>query len=158
MFITLIIIAWLVFGMMAAFTLFYTKDQNHQVLGVTLSDAHVQAPEVQDMLSRYKQVCIFIFLLSGGLSLLLLLPALGFYFEFFLLMLVLANLFFNWFVIHKYQQKLQALKREKGWIYQQSRIITVDMNVVREKGKAGVSSVWVWLFWLLSFLPMVYLL
>lgn len=158
MLITLIIIAWLVFGMMAAFTLFYTKDQNHQVLGVTLSDAHVQAPEVQDMLSRYKQVCIFIFLLSGGLSLLLLLPALGFYFEFFLLMLVLANLFFNWFVIHKYQQKLQALKREKGWIYQQSRIITVDMNVVREKGKAGVSSVWVWLFWLLSFLPMVYLL
>ena len=158
MLITLIIIAWLVFGMMAAFTLFYTKDQNHQVLGVTLSDAHAQTPEVQDMLSGYKRTCILLFLLSGGLSLLLLLPAFGSYVEFLLLMLVLANLFLNWFVVHKYQKKLQTLKKEKGWIYQQARIVTVDMNVVKEKDKAGISSIWVWLFLLLSFIPTVYLL
>ncbi|NLM22243.1 MAG: hypothetical protein GX207_10975, partial [Peptococcaceae bacterium] len=158
MLITLIIIAWLVFGMMAAFTLFYTKDQNHQVLGVTLSDAHAQTPEIQDMLSGYKRTCILLFLLSGGLSLLLLLPTLRSYVEFFLLILVLANLFLNWSVVHKYQKKLQTLKKEKGWVYQQARIVTVDMNVVKEKGKAGIPSVWVWLFLLLSFIPTVYLL
>lgn len=158
MLITLLILSWLIFGMMAAFTLFYKNEQQHQVLGVTLSVAHAQTPAAQAILSGYKRVCYLVFLLSAGLSLLLLLPAVGSYTEFCLLILVLANLFLNGLVVQRYRQKLQALKEEKGWIYQRTRLITVDLNVVKEKGKAGVAAVWTWLLFLLSFIPTVYLL
>lgn len=158
MLITLLIVSWLVFGTMAAFALFYKNHQNHQVLGVALSAAHAQSPEAQDIINGYKRVCYLVLLLSVGLSLLLLLKAAGPYAEFLMLILVMANLFLNGLTIRRYQQKLLALKHEKGWIYQRSRIVTVDMNVVREKGKAAISAVWSWLFLLLSFIPTVYLI
>ncbi|WP_242837025.1 DUF5808 domain-containing protein [Dehalobacter restrictus] len=158
MLLTLLILSWLIFGTMAAFTLFYKNQQNQQILGVTLSATHAQSLEVQDIISGYKRMCYLIFLLSAGLSLLLLLPAAASFTEFFLLILVLVNIFFNWLAVHRYQRRLRTLKKEKGWIYQRSRIVTVDMNVVKEKGKAGVSAVWSWLFLLLSFIPTFYLL
>ncbi|UWG96595.1 DUF5808 domain-containing protein [Dehalobacter sp. DCM] len=155
---TLLILSWLIFGTMAAFTLFYKNHQNQQILGVTLSAAHAQAPEIEVILSGYKRLCYLVFLLSAGLSLLLLLPVAAAYTEFFLLILVLVNIFFNWYAVHRYQRRLQTLKQEKGWVYQRSGIVTVDINVVKEKGKAGVSAVWSWLFLLLSFIPTLYLL
>ncbi len=157
MLITLLIISWMVFGTMAAFMLFYKNHQNHQILGVTLSATHAQSPEVLDIINRYKRMCIFVLLLSEGLSLLLLKPVSA-YAEFFLLILVMANLFLNGMIVRRYERKLLTLKEEKGWIYQRSRIVTVDMNVAKEKGKAGISSMWTWLFLLLSFIPMVYLI
>ncbi len=156
--ILLIFISWLVFGTMAAFALLYKNHQNNQVLGVTLSATHAQSMEAQDIISGYKRVCYLILLLSAGLSLLLLLQAVRPYVEFIMLILVMGNLFVNGLAVHRYQRKLLALKAEKDWIYQRSRIVSVDMNVVREKGKAGVSAVWAWLMLLLSFAPTVYLL
>lgn len=158
MFITLLMISWMIFGTMAAFMLFYKNHQNNQILGLTLSDAHAQSPEVKDIISGYKQVCYLVLLLSAGLSLLLLLEPVRAYTEFLMLILVVANLFFNWLVINRYQQKIKMLKQEKGWIYQRTRIVTVDMNVAKEKGKASISAVWTWLFMLMSFIPLVYLI
>jgi uncharacterized membrane protein len=158
MLITLLMIIWLVFGTMTAFMLFYKNSQNQQILGVTLSAAHAQTPEVQDIINSYKRICYLVFLLSVGISLLLLLKPFRDYVEFFLLILVIANLFLNWLVVQRYQRKLQELKEEKGWIYRRTRIVTVDINVTREKGKAGISAVWSWLFLLLSFIPALYLL
>jgi len=158
MLITLIIISWVIFGTMAAFMLFYTRDQRHQVLGITLAYNHQKEPEIQELLKRYKLTGILVFLLSVGLSFLLLLADTGLYAEFILLILLLVNLLLNGLTISRYQHKLRELKKEKGWIYRQSRIVTVDLNVIKEKGKAGLSPVWVWLFFLLSFLPIAYLL
>lgn len=158
MLITLLIISWSIFGTMAAVMMFYKNHQHHQILGLTLSDAHARSPEVQEIISRYKLKGYLVLLLSAGLSLLLLLEPVTAYAEFFMLILVITNLFFNWLVIHRYQRKIRALKQEKGWIYQRSHIITVDINVAKEKGKSGVPAVWIWLFFLLSFIPTVYLL
>lgn len=158
MLITLLMIGWLVFGTIAAFMLFYKNYQNHQILGVTLSAQHAQATEVRDIVSGFKLKCYLILLFSLGLSLLLLLEPVKVYAEFLLLVVVIINLFLNWLVLHRYQRKLQTLKKEKGWIYQRKRIVTVDINVAKEKGKAGISAVWSWLFLLLSFIPMVYLI
>ncbi|HHV65378.1 MAG TPA: hypothetical protein GXX46_09955 [Peptococcaceae bacterium] len=158
MLITLFMILWLVFGTMTAFMLLYKNSQNQQILGVTLSPAHAQTPEVQDIINRYKRICYLVFLLSVGISFLLLIKPFRNYAEFFLLILVIANLFGNWLVIQRYQGKLQELKEEKGWIYRRTRIVTVDINVTREKGKASISALWSWLFLLLSFIPALYLL
>lgn len=158
MLITLVVISWTIFGTMLAFMLFYTKDQRHQILGITIADIHEKEPEVQDILRGYRRACYLVFLLSVGLSFLLFLPAFGTYTEFILLLLALVNLFLNGLVVSRYQRRFRELKKEKGWIYQQARIVTVDINVVKEKGKAGLSSFWVWLFLLLSFLPTAYLL
>jgi len=156
---TLIIISWVIFGIMAAFMLSYTKDlQHHQVLGVTLSDSHRETTEVQDIIKGYKRVCFLLFLLFIALSFLLFLPFARSYAEFFLLILVLVYFILHGWIVHIFQQKLQELKQEKGWIYRQNRIVRVDINVLKEKGKAGVSAAWVWLFFILSFLPTVYLL
>lgn len=158
MLIALLMISWLVFGTMAAFMLFYKNYQNHQILGVTLSAQHAESVEVRDIVSGYRLKCYLVLVLSIGLSLLLLLKPIGIYTEFLLLILVMANLFLNWLVLHRCQRKLQALKNEKDWIYQRTRIVTVDINVAKEKGKAGISAVWSWLFLFLSFIPTVYLI
>jgi small-conductance mechanosensitive channel len=137
MLLSLLIISWLVFGTMAAAALFYKNQRDHQVLGVTLSAAHAQSPEAQELIRRYKRACYLVLLLSAALSLLLLVKPFAFYAEFYLLILLIVNLFLHWLVIHRYRQKLSALKEEKAWIYPRTRVLTVDMNVVKEKGKAG---------------------
>lgn len=154
---TVLIVSWLVFGTMAVFMLFYKNHQNHQILGVTLSSTHARSPEVQDIVNSYKRMCYLVLMLSSGLSLLLFLKPLSGYADFLIMLLLMVNLFLNWYVTHRYQGKLQVLKEEKGFIYQRKRIVTVDLNVVKEKGKAGISAVWSWLFLLLSFIPMIYL-
>jgi len=94
---TLIIISWVIFGIMAAFMLSYTKDlQHHQVLGVTLSDSHRETTEVQDIIKGYKRVCFLLFLLFIALSFLLFLPFARSYAEFFLLILVLVYFITPW--------------------------------------------------------------
>ncbi|MFA6808605.1 MAG: DUF5808 domain-containing protein, partial [Eubacteriales bacterium] len=153
----LLIITWIVFGAMAAFALFYKNHQDNQVLGVTISYTHANSPEVQETVKGFKIACYLVLLLSLGFSLLMLIKVIGPYVEFYMLVLVMANLLANWFVIHRYQQRLIDLKRVKGWSYQRKRVVTVDINVAKEKGKSGVSPVWTWSFLFLSFIPTIYL-
>ncbi|ATW25443.1 DUF5808 domain-containing protein [Candidatus Formimonas warabiya] len=154
----LLIITWLVFGTMAASALFYKNHHDHQILGVTLSHEHARSPEVQEMIKGFKMACYLVLLLSIGFSLLMLVKAMGPYAEFYMLVLVMANLFANWLVIHHYQQRLLAIKKKKAWTYPRTRVVTVDMNVAKEKGKSGLTPFWTWLFFFLSFIPTVFLI
>lgn len=153
----LLIITWLLFGTMAGVSLFFKNHQDNQLLGVTISRTHAKSEELQDILKSYKIFSFMVLLLSIGLSFLMLLQEMKPYVEFYMLILVLANLSANWFVIHRYQQKIIDLKQKKGWIYQRTKIVTVDINVAKEKGKSGVSPLWSWVFFFLSFIPTIYL-
>jgi uncharacterized membrane protein len=149
----LIIILWLVFGVMTISSLYYRRFSNNRVLGITLSKAHSQHPEIKKTINSFTKNSYAIVLVSVGCSLLLLSPALGSYAEFFMIIFVVLNLIANWLLIGNYQKKLMRIKEKNNWIYQQKRIVTVDLAISREKGKSSISSVWVWLFLLLSFTP-----
>ncbi len=154
----LIVILWLVFGVIAASALLYRQYCYHQLLGITLSRTHAQHPDVRETIVSFTKICYWILLLSLLCSLLLLIPFFKAYAEFAMLLLVAANLFANWFVIHYHQKKLIHIKAENNWIYPQAESATVDIAVSTEKGSSGISPVWVWLFFLISFTPTAVLL
>jgi uncharacterized membrane protein len=143
---------------MAGCSLIYKNYQKNQILGVTLSKEHANTAEVQEIVKRYKNACYMIFLLFIGLSLLLLIDGISSYAEFYMLVLVIGNLFAHWLIIHHYEQKLLLIKKNNKWIYQSTKVVTVDLNVTKEKGKSSVSVIWSWGFFCLSFIPTIYLL
>ncbi|HBC94706.1 MAG TPA: hypothetical protein DCZ10_17860, partial [Pelotomaculum sp.] len=69
-----------------------------------------------------------------------------------------VNFFANWIMLHRYQQKLLSVKKKNAWVYQRKKVVTVDLNVAKEKGKSCVSAFWTWWFLFLSFIPAVFLL
>jgi uncharacterized membrane protein len=154
----LVIITWLIFGTTAASSLFYKNDHNNQILGATLSHKHASTPEAKKIIKGYKRACYLIFLFFFGISFLMLTEAMRPFVEFYMLSLVFADLFVHWQIYDVYQYKIFSLKKERKWIYPRNNEVTVDINVAREKGKAGITSAWVWLFFIFSFIPMAYLL
>lgn len=153
---SLLIILWLVFATMAITALFYKNYHDHQVLGVTLSREHAALPEVREVVEGFKRACYGILIFSAGLSFLMLTGIISAYAEIYMIILVIANLFANWLIIHRYQQKLLSVKKKNAWIYQRKKVVTVDLNVSKEKGKSGVPVFWTWLFFVLSFIPAAY--
>ena len=154
----LLIATWLIFGTMSVCALSYKDHRDNQILGVTLSREHAKHPEVQKVIKKFKIACYLVLLISIAFSFLMPAKMIGQYAEFYMLVLITANIFANWFVIHFYQQGLLSIKKEKAWIYKRTRVVTVDMNVSKEKGKSSVASIWTWLFLFLSFIPAVFLL
>ena len=150
----LILILWLVFGVMAVSSLFYRRYHDHQILGVTLSKPHSQDSEVQKTVGSFTKACYVVLLLSVGCSFLLLISVIGRYAGLVMLLLVLFNLFTNWLMIEHYQKKLAGIKTRNQWIYQRKKIVSVDLTVTREKGKSSISPLFVWSFFLFSFVPM----
>ena len=153
-----LVILWLVFGIMAAYSLLYRQYRDHQILGITLSGIHAQHSGIKKTVSSFTRTCYAVLLLSAGCCFLLLIPLIRNYAEFAMLLLIIMNLLANWLVIGYYQKKLRHIKEENNWTYSRDNTITVDLNVAREKGKSSISSVWVWLFLLLSFVPAAVLL
>ncbi|MDF2921836.1 MAG: hypothetical protein K0R57_750 [Paenibacillaceae bacterium] len=158
MLVSLLIIVWVVVIAIAASALFYSRHYNGRLLGVTLGHAYAEQPEVQAIAKGFSRACYTALLLLVGLSLFIPVQGLKPYVEFYMMVLVLADLFATWLIIHRYQTKLETVKKENGWIEPRTHVVTVDLNVSKEKGKSGISVVWSWLFVLISALPMAYLL
>lgn len=152
-----LITMWVVYAAMTVGLLLYKNFQNNQVLGVTLSARHAEDPRVRALQQDFTRACLWVLGAFMALSLPVMHRALLAYAEFFLLGMMFANFFVNWLAVSRYQKKLAALKAENGWVYRRSRTVAVDLSVTREKGKAGISPVWTWLFVLLSFLPTAWL-
>ena len=157
----LLIVLWLVFGVLAASSLLFRDYQYHQVLGVTLSKAHSRHPEIRGTIASFTKACYAVLIISVGCGFLLLIPVVGRFAEFVMFALVALNLFANWIVIGHFQSSLIQIKEKNNWVYQKTgkeNIITADLDVARGTGSSSISSVWVWLFLLLSFLPTLFLL
>jgi uncharacterized membrane protein len=143
---------------MAASSLSYIQYRDYQILGVTLSRQHAVHPEVKKIVNTFKKACYLVLLFSTVCSFLLLIPFIRPYADFTMFFMMALNLFANWFVINLCQKSLMNIKEQNKWIYPKKSIATVDLNVSRAKGKSAISPVWVWLFFILSFIPMVFLL
>lgn len=72
--------------------------------------------------------------------------------------LVVADLAGSWLCFSASQKALLRLRKEKGWTPPVKTDVTVDLSVSREKGKSAVPSVFVWVFFILSFIPVGVLL
>ncbi len=158
MVLTLISILWLVFIIMGVSIMFLRIHQNNQLLGVTLSKKHANTDVVKNIVNAFTQKNILISILFLALSLLLFFPAVQHYSEIFLLLLVIGNIFGHLYLFNHYQKLLIQTKTEQGWTYPRKKIIAVDLKVTREKGKASISPLPVWLFLGISIIPFIYLL
>lgn len=158
MVLSLISILWLVFIVMGVSIMFFRFHHNNQLLGVTLSKTHASDEEVKDVIKAFTKTSILVTGLSMALSLCLFLPALKRYGEVFLLLLVFGNIIGHFYVFNHYQTKLIGIKTKNDWVYARKKIMAVDLDVARQKGKASISQFWVWLLFGLSFIPLVYLL
>ena len=153
-----IIILLLIYVVMAASSLSYIQYRDYQILGVTLSRQHSVHPEVKKIVRTFKKACCLILLLSTAFSFLLLFPFIRPYADFTMFSLMAINLFANWFAINYWQKRLIDIKEKNRWIYPKKGVATVDLDVSRAKGKSALSSVWVWLFFILSFVPTLILI
>ncbi|HBC28004.1 MAG TPA: hypothetical protein DC013_11395 [Ruminococcaceae bacterium] len=159
MILSLLIVTWLMFGVAAASVLFDRHHRNGRILGVTLSRDHAESsPEVKEILRGFTRASWAVPLIFFALSLLALTKGMRPYAEFYLLILMLADFFAAWFSFHRCQEKLRAVKEKNAWTERRANVVTVDLNVSKEKGKSGVSATWVRLFFVLSFLPTVFLI
>ncbi len=154
----ILIILWGVFGMMTGIILSFKGHYHQKILGVTFSRFHGESEEVQGLLRRFTKNCYVLLVASVSLSLLVFLPLLRDYGEFTMLLLLTANLIANWMLIGTYQRKLSEIKRKNNWTYPRKETVNVNLSLSKESGKGCLSPVWVWLFFLISFIPIVFLL
>lgn len=138
--------------------MFFRVHHNNQLLGVTLSKNHANHEEVKSVITGFTRTSILVTAFSIGLSLLLYLPAIQRYGEVFLLVMVFGNIIGHFYVFHHYQTKLLEVKTKHKWVYTRKQTVAVDLNIASQKGKASISQFWVWLFFGLSFIPLVYLI
>jgi len=154
---TIIIIYWVILGAMTASALFFKTYQNHQILGVTFSQAHESTKEVKKILKSYNIACTLHFIASFVAGLFMLWGPVKPYVDFYMLLLIVVLLIVISIIIKVYQDKLIALKVNNKWLYPAKETVFVDMEALREKGKSAVSVLWSWLFVALSFIPTIYL-
>lgn len=154
----LILILWMIYGVMAASSLFYRQYRDKQILGITLSRAHARDDEIKKTVTSFTKTCYAVFILSVMCSFLLFIPSIQAYGEFCMLILTTINLIANGLIVGLYQKKLKHIKEKNKWEYLRKSIVTIDLNVSKEKGKSSISSLWVWFFMLLSFIPTMILI
>lgn len=113
------------------------------VLGVSLPYSHLKEPEVLKMTGSYRIELLF---LSGGFTVLavpVLLIQKPFSLFFFLQIMWFVGylLAFDRLLAH-WEKALKQLKKQKGWMVSAPRIISIDTEVARLKGKMPVSKWW----------------
>ena len=154
---TFLIILWILF-----LTMFFvgvlSVRQGTQVLGVRFLPEHRYAPEIKAVVRRFAIGMAAVFVVLAAVSLILRLPAVRAYGEILMFLLVVADLAGSWLCFSASQKALLRLRKEKGWTPPVKTDVTVDLSVSREKGKSAVPSVFVWVFFILSFIPVGVLL
>lgn len=154
---TFLIIYWVILITMDASMLIFKGYKNHQLIGITFSPAHAKSDEVQSVLKSYQKVTILQFFVLFAASFLLLWEPIKRYADFSMLLFTIIILIFVSIIIKIYQDKLLYIKEKNNWVYQSTQTVVIDLEATREKGKSAVSSIWSWIFVILSFIPTLYL-
>lgn len=128
--------------------------QNFQIAGVVLAPEHAADPAVSHLQKRFRQqqmglgaVFIGLFLISG-------LDFMRGWRDFWQILLLFAYIIVAFIPFYRLNQHLNELKKAKGWVYQSNKR-QADLSVTREKGKAAPAKRWVWLIWLLTWIPLI---
>ncbi len=106
-----------VFVSMAASVLLFRRYRNNQVLGTTLSKTHARHPEVKKVLGSFARACYVVLIVSMPLSLLSLTPIMRPYAEFYMLLLVVINLFVSWLMVERHKKMLLQACQKKPSLY-----------------------------------------
>ena len=146
-------VLWILFLMILVSSLIGVR-RGAQVLGINLPREKCCAAEVVHIVRRHRWGIIAITLLFLALSFVLLIPMVKPYAGFLILVLTVGDLFAAGFCFSRAQKALLRLRREKGWEPPLKPDVTVDLSVSREKGMSAVPSAFVWLFFVLSFVPL----
>lgn len=128
--------------------------QNFQILGISLAPEHADTDEVKALQRKFKIELLFVGLLFSGLSLTLSGDFLRGWRDFAQFILLFTYIISSYIPFILIERRLINLKHEKGWIYATQKRL-VDISVTREKGKAAPSKAWVWLIWLLMWIPLI---
>jgi len=148
-------IMWMVFFVMTGSILIFAAHHQNLVLGVAMAPAHMKEEPVRKVVRKFKISCWSVLGISMLLSSLPFMGPVRNYSEILLIVLCIFNQMANWWFLHYYQKQLQVLKKAKGWTGK-GKVVGVDLDVVRERGKSSVSQVWVWIFLVLSFFPVLW--
>lgn len=154
---TFLIILWVLFLTMFLVGVLSVR-QGTQVLGVRFLPEYRYAPEIKAVVHRFAIGMAAVLVVLAAVSCVLLLPAVRAYGEILMFLLVVADLAGSWLCFSASQKALLRLRKEKGWTPPVRTDVTVDLSVSREKGKSAVSPVFVWVFFVLSFVPVGVLL
>ncbi|UUX33584.1 DUF5808 domain-containing protein [Fundicoccus culcitae] len=130
-----------------------SQYQNFQLVGVVLAPDHAASPAVSDLQKRFRKEQIGIAVVFILLFLLTQTTIFQGQRDFWQLILLFVYLVVAFLPMYQLHRKLTKLKQEKGWMYQSNKRLA-DLSVTREKGKAAPANYWVWLIWLLSWLPL----
>ena len=152
------ILYWVILETLIFSAILFRKYQNHQILGVIFSIEDSKTKEVSEIVNSYKKDLSFISFVFLTLGVFMLFPPVKAYADFFMLILMIFAILIIGFRIKHSQEKLIALKLEKGWIYPTSKTVLADLSSSREKGKSAVSIIYSYILFLLSFIPFIYLL
>lgn len=154
---TLLIIFWVLLGTMTASALFFKNYQNHQVLGVTLSKAHLKTDEVQKILKKFETACLMQLFIFSAASLLMLWKPIMSNVDLYMLAITIVLIFTTGALIKIHQDKLRSIKEANNWTYTTNATVLVDTDASKEKGRSAVSVLWSWAFFVLSFIPAIFL-
>ena len=157
MLLSLLIVSWLIFVTTTASALFFRERTRGGLLGIFLLRTHAESPQAKKVAAGFAKACRCALLAAFGCSFLLLTRGMRPYAGIYLLVLAFAHFSSTWMILRHYREKLRAVKEKNGWAERPAGVVTVDLGVSREKGKSAVSAAWVWLFFLLSFAPLLYL-
>ncbi len=152
-----LVLQWIIFGVFAASALLYKQYCYHHILGVTFSRVHARHPDVKRAVHSFTLACIGVLMLSIVLGVLTLLPFFKGGVELLMFPYIGLNLFLNSFIVVFYQKKLRRIKEQNKWIYPRSGTENTKPEVSIRQKRNGVSSFFIWLFFGISFVPLILL-
>lgn len=127
--------------------------QDFQIGGVLFAPEHSRRKDTQRLLKKYRRLLaagIFIFV---TLQFLFLLPPLRKYLDISLIFIPIGYLVYGFIVLERARRAFISFKEKHGWHYERSAKRRADTDVIAEKGKSAPKAGWLWLIWLLNFLP-----
>lgn len=128
------------------------KYTNFQIVGVTFSPEHASTNQVKQLQNKFKIKQILISLCFIGLTFLSQLELFQGWRDFSQLLIFFIYIIVSYLSVTLLQRQLKKLKAKENWIYESQKRI-VDLSVTREKGKAAPKKIWLWLVWLINWIP-----
>lgn len=152
-----LVLQWIIFGVFAASALLYKQYCYHHILGITFSRVHARHPDVKKTIHSFTLACIGVLTLSIVLGALTLLPFFKNDAELLMFSYIGLNLFLNGFIVVFYQKKLRRIKEQNKWIYPRAETDYTKSASSTKQKRNGVSSLFIWLFFGISFIPLILL-
>ncbi len=151
-----IIISSAVLLMLYVFMRYGLNYQDFQIWGVLFKPEHAKHKDTKKVQKKYQRLLAWGIVLFLLLQCFFLLPPLRHYLDFSLIFILLGYTAYGFLVLERARQALIRLKPKHAWFYERPEKRLADTEVSLQKGKSAPGVLWVWLIWLLNFLPFLF--